>query len=241
MGALAEEARANCGPRPKTCPAAINRTPITPRLSPTTPRTPRTSRSFPRTPIPNTIDPISKEVKYGDPNHRECERSFRPASAYLPREKYSKYSDKTHTSVRTIRLTSGAIWAIPHPLKPTGYKKPGAYLKFNDLTSKNYFEKRTSKAGEEMDSLTKKPCPYSPTAYRNLPLELRKNPVGLHSRDCRNASYLSLVSGKHGFFKTPKTTNQSYLKRLANPTGFNNPVIFADKTKMYHRLQRRFD
>jgi hypothetical protein len=99
MGLVAEQASArsaNCGARPKTCPAAL----------------PRTSRTFPRTPLPSTIDPISKEVKYGDPNHRDCERSFRPATAYLPREKHSKYNDKTHTSVRTIRFTSGAIWAV---------------------------------------------------------------------------------------------------------------------------------
>lgn len=112
------------GSRPKTCPAAITKshtTPLTtPRglnvTTPRTPRTPRTSRTFPRTPLPNTIDPISKEVRYGDPNHRQCAPNYRPASAYLPRDNHSKYYEKSHTSTRTIRYTSGMIWAVSHSI-----------------------------------------------------------------------------------------------------------------------------
>ncbi|XP_024400369.1 uncharacterized protein [Physcomitrium patens] len=244
MGSPAEQANARIqsnGTRPKTCPAMVIKSPRPSCATPRTPRAPRISRTVPRLPLSNTIDPISRQVKYVDPNHRQCVPHNGPATPHSASDRYSGYGDQTHTSARTVRYTSGDIWAIPHHAVPTGYKNPKAWLKFDDLTSKNYYEKKVRKTGEEMDSLSKKLCAYSPNASRNLRRDETRTLVGLYSRDCRNASYLRMVRVKQGYFKTPMTTNQSYLKGLQNSTGFNNPVIFADKSKIYHRLQRRFN
>lgn len=76
-------------------------------------------------------------------------------------------------------------------------------IRWNGCRSKNYYEKKVRKTGEEMDSLSKKLCAYSPNASRNLRRDETRTLVGLYSRDCRNASYLRCSSHIQYYFPSP--------------------------------------
>lgn len=67
--------------------------------------------SRPRIPIPNTYDPITRQLKYVDKAHRLCVPNH-IATSFTPRDNYLKYHMRTHTSVKTMKLRSGHLVAV---------------------------------------------------------------------------------------------------------------------------------
>ncbi|CAM6036627.1 unnamed protein product [Sphagnum compactum] len=85
--------------------------------------------------VPRTHDPVTRTLKYVDPGHRFCVPNFAAAS-FTPKDKHSKYHNLCHSSCGVIRMTSGDLYAIPHPQVLTGYKAKNAsgQSKFSDVT-----------------------------------------------------------------------------------------------------------
>ncbi|CAK9861217.1 unnamed protein product [Sphagnum jensenii] len=198
--------------------------------------------SRPRIPIPNNYDPITRQLKYVDKAHRLCVPNHIAAS-FTPHDNYLKYHMRTHTSIKTMKLRSGHLVAIPHPQVLSGYKAPRTHEQrhlFSDLTTKRHFEKMVHTVGMEIDSFHKRLCPFRLTALRNyVPWSLMaQNVIGTRAFDERNASYIRLESRYRPHTKTPLTTNQRYMRIVKNSESMqSNPTIFAEKSKMLHKFQ----
>jgi hypothetical protein len=67
--------------------------------------------SRPRIPIPNTYDPITRQLKYVDKAHRLCVPNHIAAS-FTPHDNHLKYHMRTHTSIKTLKLRSGHLVAV---------------------------------------------------------------------------------------------------------------------------------
>ncbi len=76
----------------------------------------KSSSRRPRIPIPNTFDPITRQLKYVDKAHRLCVPNHIVPS-FTPHDNYLKYHMRTHTSVKTMKLKSGHLVAVSISLK----------------------------------------------------------------------------------------------------------------------------
>ena len=142
----------------------------------------------------------------------------------------------------------GELVAIPHYIKPTGWKAPNAYgskVVFDGATTKSTFDAKVRKVGEgEVEK--KKLMPYHPLASRNRPKSQVENvegsrfavPKGAVER-YRNSSQVDLSDGHPDSRKPWRTTNQMYRQpKHAGKTGMDNNGIFAEAAQLTHRKQR---
>ena len=151
------------------------------------------------------------------------------------------------TGTRLVRV-GGELVAIPHYIKPTGWKAPNAYgskVVFDGATTKSTFDAKVRKVGEgEVEK--KKLMPYHPLASRNRPKSQVENVVGSRFavpkgavERYRNSSQVDLSDGHPDSRKPWRTTNQMYRQpKHAGKTGMDNNGIFAEAAQLTHRKQR---
>jgi len=155
------------------------------------------------------------------------------------------------SAVKLIKQ-GGELVAIPHHVKPTGYKAPNAYgakAIFSAETTNSFYQGKVKKVGED-NGADKKLMPYYPNAPRNRPAETMENTPGQRfgfkpTRDTKEAyrgsSQITFNDGDPDSSRPWKTTNQVYSECAlgVNKPGLANQGISADVAKNMHQKQRR--
>jgi len=155
------------------------------------------------------------------------------------------------SAVRLVKQ-GGELVAIPHYVKPSGYKAPNAYgakAIFTGDTTNDFYQGKVRKVGENNDS-NKKLMPYYPNAPRNRPAETMENHPGQRfglkvTRDTqetyRGSSQINFNDGDPDSSRPWKTTNQLYAEcaQGVDKPGLANQGISSDLAKGMHAKQRR--